>query len=65
MTGILITDIDFRIKVSCICFEFLSLEFLVMSLANESSYTKREGGREEGREGEREGKGEEGGCSLV
>lgn len=35
MTGILITDSDFRVKVSCICFELLSLEILVMSLASE------------------------------
>lgn len=73
MTGILITDIDFTIKVSCICFEILSLEFVVILLANEFKSRQergRKGGKElGGREGKkgRGGEGERGeqGCSLV
>lgn len=64
MTGILITDSDFRVKVSCICFELLSLEILVMSLASEFKLyqeggerkREREKGRKGGREGGKEGK---------
>lgn len=43
MTRVLITGIDFRIKVSC-SFEFTSLESVVMSLANKFKLYLQGGG---------------------